>query len=149
MFTTAINSAFTVVHMGVDRIAVARYAVERAEREFGWNKAAFARELFGYDQRQRINAWLKRGLPPAEYPRVAGKLGLTVEELLSAGEKEPPPKPLPQEAVDFAREWLRLPPYTRNNIRTLVLGMLESGRDGGSEGLAALDRPLLHRRGGA
>jgi hypothetical protein len=146
-FTTVINRPFTLPAVALDRIKVAKYAVARAEEVFGWKKARFVRELYGSDaDRQRINGWLKRGLPADQDATVAKKLGLTIEQLHAAGEQDPQDVPLSEEAVDFAKEWQRLNPKARTHIRGLVLEMLETGLVGGSKGLPGADRPPLQRQ---
>jgi hypothetical protein len=146
MFTPGISRLFTFPSVALDRRKIAQYAVDRAESKFGWKPAAFARALFGEgENRQRINGWLKRGLPADQDAAVAKMLGLTIEQLHSAGDQDPPEPPLPEEAVDFAREWLRLPPRRRTQIRGLVLELLGDGETGGSKGLPGLDQPVLQR----
>jgi hypothetical protein len=146
MFTADINRLFTFPGVALDRVKIARYAVARAESQFGWKPAAFARQLFGEgENRQRVNGWLKRGLPADQDAAVAKKLGLTVEELHAAGDQDPPEPALPEEAVVFAREWLRLAPRARTHIRGLVLEMLGAREIGGSKGLPDADRPELQR----
>ena len=39
-FTTAINGLFTMLGMKPDRLAMARFAIDYAEKEKGWSKAA-------------------------------------------------------------------------------------------------------------
>jgi hypothetical protein len=147
MFTRDINPLFTLAGVALDRKKIAKYAVDRARTEFGWHPAAFARQLFGEDgDRQRINGWLARGLPADQDAVVAKKLGLTIEQLHAAGDQDPPEPALPEEAVVFAREWLRLPPRARTHIRGLVLEMLGVREIGGSEGLSGADQPVLQRR---
>jgi hypothetical protein len=146
MFTEPENGLFTFAGVALDRVKIARYAVARAEDVFGWKKAAFARELYGQgDNRQRLNGWLTRGLPADQDAVVAKKLGLTIEELHAAGEQDPPEPALPEEAIVFAREWLRLTPRARTQIRGLVLEMLGAREIGGSKGLPDADRPILQR----
>src|SRR4051812_7686247 len=91
MFTPSRNGPFTLGAVALDRLKVAKYAVERARKEFGMRPAAFARALFGEgDNRQRINGWLKRGLPADQDAAVAKTLGLSIEELHAAGDLDPP-----------------------------------------------------------
>lgn len=146
MFTPAINRPFTVRGVRPNRIQVAKFAVSYAQEKHGWNKAELSRQLFGEEKRQWINSWLKRGLPADQDAPVANKLGLTVEQLLAAGRIEVPEDPLPPEAIEFAREWMRLPAITRNNIRATVLGIIGPGRDDSGKGLPVADRPSLYRR---
>jgi hypothetical protein len=146
MFTAPGNPLFTFPAVALDRVKIARYAVARAEQQFGWKPAAFARALFGEgENRQRVNGWLKRGLPADQDAAVAKKLGLTVEELHAAGDQDPPEPALPDEAVVFAREWLRLAPRARTHIRGLVLEMLGAREIGDGKGLSDADRPELQR----
>lgn len=146
MFTAGRNHLFTFSGVALDRKKIAAYAVARAQSEYGWTPAAFARELFGEgENRQRVYAWLKRGLPADQDVAVAKRLGLTVEQLHAAGEQDPPEPALPEEAVDFAREWLRLSPRARTQIRGLVLEMLGAREIGGSKGLPDADRPILQQ----
>jgi hypothetical protein len=146
MLTRGINDPFTFLYVEIDRVAIAEYAIKRAKESFGWNTADFSRELFGEDQRQKVHGWLKRGLPAGQDLNVATKLGLSVEELLSAGAKEPEEAPLPAEAIDFARQWLRLNPLMRNQIKTLVLQILGQDLDQSAEGALSMDRSRLRRR---
>lgn len=144
-FTPVINSLFTIPDMKPDRLAMARYAIDYAEKEKGWNKAEFGRRLFGadMDSRGRVGNWLRRGLPPDHDASVAALLGLTVEELQAAGAIKPKEQPISAEAMAIARAWDGLPPQIRSVIHTLILTIpKESGRIERE----TVERPTLHRR---
>lgn len=145
-FTRPGNGAFTFTGVALDRKKIARYAVERARKEYGWRPARFARELFGEgDNRQRVNGWLVRGLPADQDAAVAKKLGLTIEQLHAAGDQDPPEPALPEEAIEFAKEWIQLPAWARTQIRGLVQAWLGAGEIGGSKGLPDAHQPILQR----
>lgn len=133
-FTTALNRLFTIGRVTKDP-AVAIFAVRYAEKR-GWDQAEFARQLYGDSQeaRQRVNNWLRRGLPAKEIPHVAQILGLTVEQLLKAGKEAPPEPALAPAALEMAREWSLLRGSVQAQIQALVRAFLEQEQKARAEG---------------
>jgi hypothetical protein len=145
LLTRELNALFTVVAVGKKNEKkpepIAQFALGLAEERFG-SVARFSVELFGSDKRQQVGQWLYRGIPHNQRVNVAQKLGMTVEQLLAAGNQPIPEAPLPAEAVAFAREWTRLPGHIRAVIQALVLSIPKDlGRIEGEP----IERPILQR----
>lgn len=64
-------------------------------------------EVLGLTRQVRYN-WGKRGIPAEEYPRVAGALDWSVDQLLGAEPVETPPRPSPNSIEARVLEALRL-----------------------------------------
>lgn len=145
LLTHRLNAVFTVRRVGNKKKPldpIAEFALGLAEKQHG-SLAAFSIAFFGEEKRQQVNQWLHRGIPHNQRVNVARHLGLSVEELLAAGKAPVPTPQLPQEAVDFAMEWLALSPLLRTQIQGLVRSLpKESGRIDRRE---AVERPPLQR----
>lgn len=143
LLTKSLNGLFTVRLVGKKKETdpIAEFAIGLGEKKHG-SVAAFSVALFGQDKRQQVGQWLWRGIPHNQRVNVARELGLTVEQLLAAGETPIPEPALPPDAVEFAKEWLDLPPLVRSQIQALVRSLpKERGRiDGGP-----VERPILQR----
>jgi hypothetical protein len=145
LLTSDLNALFTVFDVSRQKPSdpVAEFALGLGKKQFG-SIAAFSVALFGDDRRQQVGQWLTRGLPAKEQVTVARVLGLTVEQLLAAGETPVEEPPLSPEAVEFALEWAALPPLVRTQIQGLVRSLpKETGRV--ERTTRAAERPELQR----
>lgn len=87
--------------------------------------------------RQTIHNWRDRGVPPARYRKIAGFLGLTVEELL----EDAPPESVAEPAAIYP---LPVPPATSKTTRQ-ILQLLEDVPDHVREEVLCTARAVVRR----
>lgn len=132
---------------------ITAFALKLAE-EKGWSQDEFAQRI-GAEDRQTVNNWKRRGMPPKRYRAVAQVLGLTVEQLIAGKPGKGPREPaqriygfdLTYEAAAFAADWMALTGPTKAQFQALVQTLLQQqARDNGSGEPAVVDRAVLQRR---
>lgn len=151
LFTTAINSPFTVHGMEPAVDPVWAFAMELARKK-GWDQTEFA-EKIGVTDRQVVNNWKRRGMPAKYHSKVAGVFGITVEQLLARTPAKGPREPvqtvygfeLTPEAARFAADWQALRGPWKAQVQLMVQQLLQDqARDDGQEA-PVVDGPLLQR----
>lgn len=151
LFTTPINRTFTVVGMESADDPLMAYVLELASKK-GWNQDEFARQI-GVSDRQTVNNWKRRGVPPKNHSRIAKALDMTVEQLLAREPIKGPREPaqtiygieLTPEAARFAADWQALPPLWKAQVQLMVQTLLKDQVHDDRQDAAGVDGPLLQR----
>jgi len=113
---------------------VTERALKIAKERHGWNQRQFADEI-GVDK-QHITNWLSRGMPARQHSNVAGKLMISVEELLTGKSSGMPDiigknfvgeakatyhgHRMSPETARFAAEWEKLRSPLKAQIQALI-----------------------------
>jgi transcriptional regulator with XRE-family HTH domain len=154
LFTYPINKAFTVGGMESADDPVVVAMLDLAQKR-GWSQDELAKRI-GATDRQTVNNWKRRGVPPKYHSKIAKVFEITVEQLLSGTPINGPREPaqtiygieLTPEAARFAAQWQALRAPWKTQVQLMVETLLRDQAHDDRQARPEVDAPLLQRHRG-